>query len=134
MRSISDLREKTNDYFGDCEYIPMDELIDQDIAILDAVTFENRDGLPTAAMKIARMDAQGNITDDVYKTTTHAGPIVDMLKSAQVIDLLAWVPPNLFSVEKHFSILPSGRRREPRPEPSPNCFYINGDESHGLRR
>ena len=89
MRSISDLREKTNDYFSDCEYLAMDELIDQDIAILDAVTFDNRDGLPTAAMKIARMDAQGNITNDVYKTTTHAGPIVDMLKSAQVIDLLA---------------------------------------------
>ena len=89
MMNISDLREKTNDYFSDCEYIPMDELIDQDIAILDAVTFENRDGLPTAAMKIARIDMAGNITAAVYKTTTHAGPIVDMLKSGTVIDLLA---------------------------------------------
>lgn len=87
MRSISDLREKTNDYFSDCEYIPMDELIDRDIVILDAAVFENRDGLPTAAIKACYPDQAGEPT--VIKTTTHSGPIVDMLKTAQVIDLLA---------------------------------------------
>ena len=89
MRSISDLREKTNDYFSDCAYVPMDELIDIEIAVLDAVTFENRDGLPTAAIKACYLDNAGNPTEQIFKTTTHAGPIVDMLKSAQVIDLLA---------------------------------------------
>lgn len=88
MMNISDLREKTNDYFSDVEYIPMDEIIDQDIGIMDAVTFENKDGTPTAAFKFARLDASGNITEDVYKTTTHAGPIVDMLAKGEVMDLL----------------------------------------------
>ena len=88
MRNISDLREKTNDYFGDVEYIPMDEIIDQDIGIMDAVTFDNKDGVATAAFKFARLDAAGNVTEDVYKTTTHAGPIVDMLAKGEVIDLL----------------------------------------------
>lgn len=89
MRTIGDLREKTNDYFSDCGYVPMDELLDQDIIILDAVTFENRDGLPTAAIKACYPDMEGNITGQVFKTTTHAGPIVDMLKTANVVDLLA---------------------------------------------
>lgn len=88
MRNISDLREKTNDYFSDVEYLPMDEIIDQEIGILDAVTFENKDGTPTAAFKFARVDMAGNLTDAVYKTTTHAGPIVDMLAKAEVTDLL----------------------------------------------
>ena len=89
MRSISDLREKTNDYFSDCEYIPMDELIDQEIVILDAAVFDNRDGLPTAAIKACYPDQAGDPTEQIFKSTTHSGPIVDMLKSAQVIDLLA---------------------------------------------
>lgn len=88
MMNISDLREKTNDYFSDVEYIPMDEIIDQDIGIIDAVTFENKDGVKTAAFKFARLDMAGNMTDAVYKTTTHAGPIVDMLAKGEVADLL----------------------------------------------
>ncbi len=89
MIQISNLKEKTNDYFSDVPYVPMDELIDVPIVILDAVTFVNKDGLPTAAMRIAYADANGEPSEQIVKTTTHAGPIVDMLKSPQVTDLLA---------------------------------------------
>lgn len=81
MARIVDMREKTNNFYADCEYREMGSLIDEDIGILDWEIFDNKDNLPTAAIKF-RMKAQIEAGDEssTYKTATHSKAIIDMLQ------------------------------------------------------
>lgn len=89
MQQIADLRASTNKHFADVPYIEMSEIIDQPIAILDAEVFSNRDDVPTVAIRFAFVGSDGGISDEVRMTTTHSGPIVDLMSGQEVRDLLA---------------------------------------------
>lgn len=81
---IADLIPKTNEFFPECEYIALGDIIAKPLRIIDYVGFDNREGRPSVALKL-KLDADGK----TYRTVTHSQAILDILNTDEVRDMLA---------------------------------------------
>lgn len=72
MARLSDIRPKINDYFSECEYRPIGDLVGRDLVLIDFARFENREGADSMALKLTD-------GEDSVRTVTHAKAIIDMI-------------------------------------------------------
>lgn len=72
MAKLSDIKPKVNDFFPECEYRAIGDLVGRDLILLDFARFENREGADSMALKLS----DGG---DAIRTVTHAKAIIDMI-------------------------------------------------------
>lgn len=72
MARLSDLKPKINEYFPECEYRAIGDLVGKDLVLIDYARFENREGADSMALKLS--DGA-----DSVRTVTHAKAIIDMI-------------------------------------------------------
>ena len=81
MVNVSEIAANINNYFGDCEYKSIADMIDEKIKIIDYVTFDNREGQNSIALKV-------EIDGAVVRTVTHAKALIDLIATDEVRGIL----------------------------------------------
>lgn len=84
MAKISDFVKHDKPY--DCDYLPIKDILDEPLTIMDAVTFTNVDGLEGVYFKF--MFEEG-ISDDCYYCCTHSIGIKKILTDEKVQEAFA---------------------------------------------
>ena len=85
MAKVSEIASVQNNYFEDCKYIPVPELIGKVIQITDYKVFSNREGQDSIAL---RFEWAGDIGGEVCRTVTHAKAILDLIATDEVRAIL----------------------------------------------
>lgn len=81
MAKVSEIATTLNNYFDDCEYISIADLIKEDIKIVDYEKFANREGQDSIALKI-------EVNGKMARTVTHAKAIIDLVATDEVREIL----------------------------------------------
>ena len=81
MVNVSEIANNVNNYFDDCEYISIADLIGKPVKVVDYETFENREGQDSIALKL---EHDGR----VVRTVTHAKALIDLIATDGVRDIL----------------------------------------------
>ena len=81
MVNVSELTNNVNNYFADCEYVSIADLIGKPIKIIYFETFENREGQDSIALKL---EHDGN----VVRTVTHAKALIDLIATDEIRTIL----------------------------------------------
>lgn len=85
MVKASEIIEAQNNFFEDCKYVAVPELIGKTMCITDYKVFSNREGQDSIALKFEWL---GDIGGEVCRTVTHAKAIIDLIATDKVREIL----------------------------------------------
>lgn len=85
MAKISEIASIQNNYFEDCKYVSITDLLNKQIEITDVKMFINREGQDSIAI---RFEWPGDIGGEVCRTVTHAKAVIDLLATEEVRKIL----------------------------------------------
>lgn len=85
MAKVSEIATTVNNYFEDCKYVPVPELIGKTVEITDYKVFSNREGQDSIAL---RFEWPGEIGGEVCRTVTHAKAVIDLIATDEVRAIL----------------------------------------------
>lgn len=81
MAKISEIASIQNNYFEECDYMSITDLLNKPVQVIDIKMFTNREGQDSIALKV-------EIDGKIVRTVTHAKAVIDLLATEEVRKIL----------------------------------------------